>query len=57
MFPVEAWRSTPALQTLTASEVGDYVSRWPDGVVIEVRPCSACNHAIARLLDSMRLSA
>jgi hypothetical protein len=55
--PIEAWRAMPALRTLTASEVGGYVSHWPDGVVVEVRPCSACGHAIARRQETVRLSA
>ncbi|HEX3770277.1 MAG TPA: hypothetical protein VHV30_05410 [Polyangiaceae bacterium] len=55
--PVEAWRASPALRTLTASELGGYVSHWPDGVVVEVRPCTGCGHAIARRREATRLSA
>jgi hypothetical protein len=57
VFPVEAWRAVPALRTLTAAEVGGYVSHWPDGFVVEVRPCSGCGHAIARRREAVRLSA
>jgi hypothetical protein len=56
-WPLDAWRALPALTTLTASEVGGYVSHWPAGVVVEVRPCSGCGHAIARRHAAVRLSA
>jgi hypothetical protein len=55
--PIEAWRAVPAVRTLTASDLGGYVSHWPDGFVVEVRPCSGCGHAIARRREAVRLSA
>jgi ferredoxin len=55
--PIEAWRALPALMTLTASEVGGYVSRWPPDVVVEVRRCGGCGHAIARRRGAQQVSA
>jgi hypothetical protein len=55
--PIEAWCALPALTTLTASEVGGYVSRWPAGVVVEVRRCDGCGHTIARRREGARIPA
>jgi hypothetical protein len=37
------------VQTLAESDLTDYVVRWPDGIVVDVRKCARCQTPIARL--------
>lgn len=38
------------VRTLGESDLTDYVIRWPDGIVVDVRKCARCETPIARLL-------
>ena len=42
-----AWQSLPLSARIEGAEVRRVVSPWPDGLLIEVRRCSACGRTIA----------
>jgi hypothetical protein len=44
-----AFEDLVPVKTLGESDLSDYVVRWPDGIVIDVRTCSRCSAPIARL--------
>jgi len=42
-----AWQLLPLSARLEGAEVRRVLSPWPDGLLIEVRQCSACGRTIA----------
>ena len=53
VYTLFAWRSLPAVRTLTSDEVQRHVTEWRDEHVIEVRSCAACGHPMARMVRSV----
>jgi hypothetical protein len=45
---LSTWHALPKVRTLTGADVHPYVSAWPSGILVEVRPCGACGRSIAR---------
>lgn len=41
------WHASPLVERLAASDVRRLVSRWPDGLVVEVRSCPSCGRSMA----------
>ncbi len=48
-YPAVAFADLVPVQTLAESDLSDYVVRWPNGIVIDVRVCARCQTPIARL--------
>jgi ribosomal protein L37E len=43
-----SWTELPTLRILTSAEVHEYVTTWPEEVVVAVRACSGCGAPMAR---------
>jgi hypothetical protein len=47
-YSPDRWSELPRVDTLTGSELRQYLLRWPNGSVVEVRSCSVCDKPMAR---------
>lgn len=48
-YAAPAFLDLTRLGTLAEGELSAFVSRWPNGLVVEVRACARCQGPIARL--------
>lgn len=48
-YDVGTFCALASRHVLDEAEIASLVVRWPAGVVVDVRVCAACGHALARL--------
>lgn len=51
-YETGAFERLAVVRVLDVEEIAPLVVRWPDGVVVDVRACSACSAPLARLSRS-----